>query len=107
MRHDSAYSPYWRGTIPSLALANNELEYRFELKYLSGILEYIPAQDGLEPNYFLNPFSPQGTQSNSFVLLSDESSITADEGYVLAVSFMSFSPAWILVASGSLWMARM
>ncbi|MCB5265693.1 MAG: hypothetical protein LHW41_05575 [Candidatus Cloacimonetes bacterium] len=93
MRHDSAYSPYWRGTIPSLALANNELEYRFELKYLSGILEYIPAKDGLEPYYFLNPFSPEGTQSNSFVLLSDESTITADEGYVLAVSFMSFSPS--------------
>jgi hypothetical protein len=92
MRHDSADSPYWRGMIPALALANNEVEYRFDLKYRSGMAEYIPADSSLEPNYFLNPFAPQGTQSTGFVLLTDESSISADEGYVLAVSYMALLP---------------
>ncbi|MCB5263048.1 MAG: hypothetical protein LHW64_03840 [Candidatus Cloacimonetes bacterium] len=89
MQQDAPDSAYWRGIIPSTMIANDILEYRFELKYLSGSTEYIPAKDSMKPNYSLNPLSPQGTQSQGFVLLTDESSMFSDEDYVLAVSFLA------------------
>lgn len=92
MRQDSPDSPYWRGIIPRNVIANDEVEYRFELKYLSGVTEYIPARDSMQPNYLLSPLAPGGTLSKGFVLLTDESSISADEDYVLAVSFLALTP---------------
>lgn len=92
MHKDTPVSPYWRGVIPGNAIANDEVEYRFELKQLSGNIEYIPARNSVLPNYFILPLSPEGSQSEGFVLLTDESSISADEGYVLAVSFLALLP---------------
>lgn len=91
MHQDTPHSPYWRGSIPSSVIAGSEMEYRFELKLLSGNTKYLPDTDSLLPNFLVNPFAPQGTRSDGFVLLSDESSISADDGYVLAVSFLALA----------------
>jgi hypothetical protein len=90
MRQDNPGSVYWRGAIPRNVVANDELEYRFELKLISGNTEYIPTND--DKTFFkINPRAPKGTQTDGFVLLTDESSISADDGYVLAVSFMALA----------------
>ena len=89
MYRDSPNSPYWRGIIPALAIADDEVEYCFEMKRISGMTDYLPARESMLPNYWLHPLSPQGIQSDGFVLLTDETSISADEDYVLAVSFLA------------------
>ncbi|MCB5253370.1 MAG: hypothetical protein RBR69_01900 [Candidatus Cloacimonadaceae bacterium] len=88
MHQDAPDSPYWRGIIPKDAIGHDKVEYRFEMKLHSGATAYVPERDSMQPNYILNPLTPGGTLSKDFVLLSDESSISADEGYVLAVSFL-------------------
>lgn len=90
MQQDQPGSVFWRGEIPRSVVANNEFEYRFEMQLSSGNTEYLPLDDG--KTYFtINPNSPSGTQSDGFVLLSDESSISADDGYMLAVSFLALA----------------
>jgi len=89
MRQDGSGSNIFLGKIPASALVNDEVEYRFEFRLLSGSTLYLPADDGMSPLYALRPRAPHGTKTDGFVLLSDEPSINQDDGYILAVSFMA------------------
>ncbi|MFA6910923.1 MAG: hypothetical protein WCQ59_07355 [Candidatus Cloacimonadaceae bacterium] len=91
MRQDDPASTYWRGFIPKTAVSTNDVEYRFEIKLLSGASEYLPADDGITPLYTLKLNAPQGSLTDGFVLISDDSSVSADDGYVLAVSYLALA----------------
>ncbi len=89
MQKDHEESLYFRGIIPRQILTEAEIEYRFQLKMQTGGIGYLPPDDGMTPLYFLRPNAQTGTKTDAFVLLTDESSISAGDGYVLAVSFMA------------------
>lgn len=91
MRQDDPSSLFWRGAIPRAAVTTVDVEYRFEFKLLSGGFEYLPPDDGLSPLYSLRANAPKGTKSSGFVLISDDSTISADDGYVLAVSYLALA----------------
>lgn len=89
MQQDSPESNMFHGKIPSSALESDDVEYRFELRLHTGSTLYLPPDDGMSPLYVLHPQAPQGTKTDGFVLLSDEPSISQDDGYILAVSFLA------------------
>ena len=89
MRQDSPGSVFFSGIIPAAAMVNDEVEYRFEFRFRTSATVYLPADDDMTPLYVLRPRSPEGTKTDGFVLLSDEASISADDGYILAVSFIA------------------
>ncbi len=91
MRQDDPNSLYWKGFIPRVAVSTNDVEYRFEFVLSTGGSEYMPAEDGLSPLYKLRLNAPLGTLNQGFVLLSDEETISADDGYVLAVSYLALA----------------
>lgn len=77
---------YW-ALIPAKYLTENELEYYFTIEPKQGANQDFPPQDGISPNYKVVPRGMTGELSNGFVLLTDDEAATADEGYLLAVSF--------------------
>lgn len=77
---------YW-AMIPAKYLSENELEYYFSIELKQGATQDFPPQDGITPNYKVVPKGMTGELSNGFVLLTDDEAATADEGYLLAVSF--------------------
>jgi hypothetical protein len=91
MRQDDPASLYWRGIIPRVAVTTSDLEYRFEFKLQTGSFEYLPPDDGVSPLYSLRLNAPKGTLTPGFVLVSDDSTISADDGYVLAVSYLALA----------------
>lgn len=91
MKQEGEGSVYWRGIIPRTVLVMQEVEYYFEIKHSSGQSTLVPPDDGLTPRYILKPKAPEGKHTEGFVLLSDEPVITTDDGYVLAVGFMSIA----------------
>ena len=91
MRQDDPASTYWRGIIPSTAVSTNDVEYRFEFRLSNGAAGYLPADDGITPLYVLKLNAPKGSLNDGFVLISDDSSISADDGYVLAVSYLALA----------------
>jgi hypothetical protein len=95
MRQDDPNSPYWRGSIPGIAISTNDVEYRFEYKLKDGSTDYLPQDDGFSPFNSLTLSAPKvaaaGESSKGFVLISDESSVSADDGYILAVSYLTLA----------------
>lgn len=89
MRPESEDNIYWRGTIPRTVVMASAVEYRFEIVLKSGQAVLHPEDDGIAKPYILQPLAPSGRLSRDFVLISDEDVISADEGYVLAVSFFA------------------
>lgn len=82
-------SVYYKVTIPAKYLNTETVEYYFSIELNHGTVENFPAQDGTTPNYTLNPDFASGETSPGFVLLTDEPSVTADNGYLLVVSWFA------------------
>lgn len=80
-------SVYYKVNIPGKYLNTDPVEYYFSIKLNHGISKYFPAQDGVTPNYKLVSDLAEGDASPGFVLLTDEPSVSADNGYLLVVSF--------------------
>ncbi|MCK9333140.1 MAG: hypothetical protein M0Q19_08180 [Candidatus Cloacimonetes bacterium] len=91
MRQDDPNSLYWRGIIPRTAVKTDDIEYRFEFIMPNGSSSYLPTDDGITPLYTIKLNAPKGSLTEGFVLVSDESSVSADDGYVLAVSYLALS----------------
>lgn len=89
MRPESEDKIFWRGKIPRIVVMANEVEYRFEVKLNSGQTMMHPEDDDISTPFILQPMAPRGTLSRDFVLISDENIVSADDGYVLAVSFFA------------------
>lgn len=89
MRAESTDAIYWRGIIPKTVVMASEIEYRFEITLKNGKTEIFPPEDGMAEPYILRPVAPKGKKSSGFVLISNESTIPAEDGYVLAVSFFA------------------
>lgn len=89
VKQESPGSVYYRVTIPAKYLSTELVEYYFSVELVHGITETFPAQDGVTPNYLLKPDIAEGDSSPGFVLLTDEPSVSADNGYLLVVSFFS------------------
>lgn len=86
---ESPGSVYYWAIIPAKYFADIEMEYYFEIQLSDGSLEYFPPLDGITPKYTLIPKALEGTLSEGFVLLTEEETVSADEGYLLAVSFFA------------------
>ena len=85
---------FWRASIPRSYYSTSEVEYRFQFELLSGVKEYLPDENSLDQAYAIGPIGMQGTQgthSDAFVLLSDDSSISSDDDYLLAVSYIAIA----------------
>jgi len=90
-KQETPGSVYFHVVLPAKILNTDPVEYYFSVLLKHGITEYFPAQDGLTPNYTIKPETMYGDPSPGFVLLSDEPTISADDGYVLAVSYYSLT----------------
>ncbi len=84
---ESPGSVYYWATIPAKYFSDLQMEYYFEVQLTDGSVENFPTLDELTPKYTLIPKAMEGELSDGFVLLTEEESISADEGYMLAVSF--------------------
>jgi hypothetical protein len=86
---ESPGSVYYWATIAAKYFADIEMEYYFEVQLTDGSVENFPPLDGISPKYTMIPKVMEGEVSDGFVLLTEEASVTADEGYLLAVSFFA------------------
>jgi hypothetical protein len=86
---ESPGSVYYWATIPAKFFADIKMEYYFEVQLLDGSAENFPPLDGITPKYSLIPKVLEGELSDGFVLLTEEESVSANEGYLLAVSFFA------------------
>ncbi len=90
-KQETPGSVYFHVHLPAEVLNIDPIEYYFSVLLKHGTTENFPSQDGLTPNYTIKPETMYGDVSPGFVLLSDEPTISADDGYVLAVSYYSLS----------------
>lgn len=88
---ESPGAVYFWATIPAKFISDTKLEYYFEIQLYDGTAENFPPLDGITPKYSIVPKALEGTLSDGFVLLTEETSISADEGYLLAVSFFALA----------------
>lgn len=91
MRPESEDKVYWRGIIPKKVMMASAIEYRFEITLKNGQSVMYPEESGMTEPFVLRPMAPSGKLSRDFVLISDEEIVSADEGYVLAVSFFAIA----------------
>ncbi|MDD4309495.1 MAG: hypothetical protein PHO32_03880 [Candidatus Cloacimonetes bacterium] len=89
MKPESKGAAFYRLTLPSRIITTEPIEYYFEVTTITGKLENFPALDGITPKFQLVPAPLEGEMSPGFIRLNDEPSISAEEGYLLAVSFFS------------------
>ena len=91
MRPESEDKVYWRGIIPKKVMLASAIESRYEITLKSGQSVMYPEESGMTEPFVLRPMAPSGKLSRDFVLISDEEIVSADEGYVLAVSFFAIA----------------
>jgi len=91
MKQDSPGSPYFIATLPADYLTTDVIEYYFCVELSQGNKEYFPPQNETVPNYILEPDIAFGEAEPGFVLLTDDPIISADDGYMLVVSFFAIS----------------
>ncbi|MDD3096661.1 MAG: hypothetical protein PHU99_02980 [Candidatus Cloacimonetes bacterium] len=82
---------FWRAAIPRATYSTSEVEYRFEFELTNGSKEYLPGLESSHEAYVIAPQASSGEKSSAFVLLNSEESITSDEDYILAVSYMAIA----------------
>ncbi|MDY0151034.1 MAG: hypothetical protein RBS43_02030 [Candidatus Cloacimonas sp.] len=88
-KQESQGSVYYRVEIPARLLSSETIEYYFEVKLNHGTTENFPAAESGVPYYRINPAALEGEASPGFVLLTDGKSVSADDGYLLVVSFFA------------------
>lgn len=88
-KQESQGGVYYRVSIPAKYLSSEAIEYYFEVKLKHGVVENFPALDSGLPKYRISSAALEGEASPGFVLLTDEPSVSADDGYLLAVSFFA------------------
>ncbi|MDD4027386.1 MAG: hypothetical protein PHO75_04355, partial [Candidatus Shapirobacteria bacterium] len=86
---ESPGSVYYWTTIPAKYFNDTEMEYYFEIQLVDGSVENYPPLDGITPKYTLIPKAMEGELNDGFVLLTEEETVSSDEGYLLAVSFFA------------------
>lgn len=91
MRSEDLDNVHWIGYIPRTVISATAIEYYFEITLFSDKIVQYPLVDGVAEPFSIQPLAPQGEHSKGFVLISDEDTINADEGYVLAVSFLALA----------------
>ncbi|GAB1365546.1 hypothetical protein MASR1M36_04170 [Candidatus Cloacimonadaceae bacterium] len=89
VKQENPGSVYFKVDIPGKYLSTDLVEYYFSIKLNHGIVEDFPAQDGVATNYSLKSNLSEGDASPGFVLLTDQGSVSADQGYLLVVSFFA------------------
>lgn len=86
---ESPGAVYYWASIPAKFISDVKLEYYFEIQLFDGTAQNFPPLDGITPKYTMVPKALEGELSEGFVLLTEEATISADEGYQLAVSFFA------------------
>lgn len=83
--------PWMTVYMPALRNAPLGLEYYFEFTLLDGNIETLPQIDPTSKAFTLGAVEKLGKLSDAFIKLNDESSINADEGFRLAISYFEIA----------------
>ncbi len=91
MKPEAPGSIWYTGVIPARHIGDNQIEYYFEFILANQQVETMPVEDGLTKPYTLLPAVMKGKENAGFILLSNDEDFTQDDGYVLAVSYLSIA----------------
>lgn len=75
--------------LPIISNADLAYEYYFNIVLLNGVVETLPSFEPENRPYLLQPKIKSGTQSEDLILLSDEDSAPASNGFIVAVSWFT------------------
>lgn len=79
---------YWlSGFLPALNPSDPGFEYYFKFTLTGNTVETLPLYEPETKPYLLLPAIKSGTKSDDFILLSDEQTVSARDGYLLVVSW--------------------
>jgi hypothetical protein len=79
---------FWlSGFLPALKMSDAGYEYYFQFTLAGGMVETLPVNEPDTRPFLLLPSIKSGTESDGFILLSDEQSVSARDGYLLVVSW--------------------
>ena len=87
LRLEFSGSQWYITSIPRLKNPFNGVEYYFVFTLDNGIVITDPELQPEDYAYQVNPARKTGRQENAFIKVSDETDITTDDGYILAVSW--------------------
>lgn len=91
MKQDGPGSVYFTATLPAKYLTTRTIEYYFVVELKQGTNEYFPPQNETVPNYTLEPDIAFGDADPCFVLLTNEPITSAEDGFMLVVSFFAIA----------------
>lgn len=83
-----AFNGNWlKGMLPISGTPDSNYEYYFKFVLNNGSVETHPMLEPESNLFVVRPFSKTGEQSDDFILLSDDKTVSAKDGYFLAVSW--------------------
>lgn len=86
LEKETPEGPWLKAVLPASS-STQGYEYYFRCTLVSGAVETLPPAEAESRPFRLDPKSGLGEESPGFILLSDEPSIPASGGYLLAVSW--------------------
>lgn len=87
MEKETPEGPWLKAVLPASTSPGQGSEYYFKFSLVNGSVETLPVSEAETHPFQLNPKSGAGEESADFILLSDDPSIPAKDGYILAVSW--------------------
>ncbi len=87
LEKEAPSGPWLQAVLPASATLDQGLEYYFQFTLVNGGVETLPVAEAAERPFWWDPKASLGEESADFILLSDDPSVLAREGYVLAVSW--------------------
>lgn len=87
MIKESPEGVWLSGYLPVASSADKVFEYYFKFILNSGAVETLPVLEAESRPFILQPKVKPGELSEDFILLSEEGSVPARDGYVLAISW--------------------
>ncbi len=91
MKAEVPDGPWLKVSIPSLSQTQLGIEYYFEFIRKSGVVQTQPAVEPKVNAYRIVPVAMEGDLSNDFILLSEDSTVYVNNGYILAVSYFGIA----------------
>jgi len=93
MEKESPDGLWMKGLLPMSSSPEKAYEYYFKFTLTTGAVETLPVLEADKRPYIIQPKAKSGELSEDFILLSDEGSILAKDGYLLAISWYALEGA--------------
>lgn len=87
MDKESMGNTWLKGFLPVTVSPEKGYEYYFQFTLTTGAIETLPRNEPQVYPFLVMPMSKTGDRNDDFVLISDETSVSSKDGYVLAVSW--------------------